>query len=142
MITLAPDILDDLARAIHDAYPHEACGLLIGQWDEAYSTCRIDRIAESANLAEDPQHRFEVDPRLQLALQKELRNGPQHVVGVYHSHPDGAPAPSETDRARAYDRDLVWLIAAVGPAGMGDIRAYRPGDPGQPFQDIDLQTST
>jgi proteasome lid subunit RPN8/RPN11 len=149
MITLSAGAFSALEQALEKAYPDEGCGLLIGRWETDSSSddggrggnCLVEDIAESVNLANDPQRHFEVDPRLQLKLQKELRAGPTRVVGVFHSHPDGAPLPSDTDRARAYDPDLVWLIAAVQVGRLAQINAFRPGDPGEQFQQIHLLTA-
>lgn len=141
MITLAADVLADLTRAVEAAYPEEGCGLLVGAWDED-GACNVDRIVESANLAEDPRRHFFVDIRLLLALQKQLRGTPERIVGVYHSHPDGVPAPSETDQARAFDRDLVWLIASVQGGRFGELNAFSPGEPGEAFRQIDLRTGS
>lgn len=140
MITLAAAALAALSRAVEAAYPQEGCGLLVGAWDG--ENCRIERIAESANLAADAHRRFEVDPRLQLDLQRQLRGQTERVVGVYHSHPDGAPEPSETDRGRAWDRDLVWLIASVKSGKFADLKSFRPGDRGEDFLEIDLRTES
>ena len=141
MIALAAAALAALSRAVEAAYPQEGCGLLVGAWD-GEGNCTIERIAESANLAGEPQHRFEVDPRLQLALQRELRGRPERVVGVYHSHPDGAPEPSETDRGRAFDRDLVWLIASVESGKLAGLKCFRPAGPGEDFVEIGMRTGS
>ncbi len=140
MITLAESALAELTRALEAAYPEEGCGLLIGAWEGA--DCQIGRIAESANLAAEPRRHFEIDPRLQLALQRQLRGGPERIVGVYHSHPDGPAQPSETDRDRAYDRDLIWLIASVESGKLAGVKAFRPGDPGDDFVEIELRTES
>ena len=141
MISLAAPVLAELARAVEAAYPEEGCGLLVGAWDED-DTCNVDRIVESANLADDPRRHFFVDIRLLLSLQKQLRGTRERIVGVYHSHPDGVPAPSETDQARAFDRDLVWLIASVRAGRFEALKAYSPGDPGGDFAELDLQTGS
>ena len=46
------------------------------------------------------------------------------VLGAYHSHPRGGPAPSDTDTAQAF-RDFVFVIVGLaGAAGGMEIRAY------------------
>jgi proteasome lid subunit RPN8/RPN11 len=140
MIYLAEKAQAALARAVEAAFPQEGCGLLIGHWRN--EDCRIERIAESANLAEQPNRNFEIDPQLQFSLQRDLRHGPTRVVGVYHSHPYTAPVPSEKDQARALDRDLVWLIAGLQAGKFGLLRAYAPGGPGEDFVEIDLRTES
>lgn len=139
MITLAAQSLAELTRAVEAAYPEEGCGLLVGAWDDE-GACNVDRIVESANRADDPRRHFFVDIQLLLSLQKQLRGTPERIVGVYHSHPDGVPAPSETDRARSFDRDLIWLIASVHDGKFGEINAFSPGDPGEEFRPIELRT--
>jgi proteasome lid subunit RPN8/RPN11 len=98
--------------------PEEACGLLVGSAD------RIARAEPAENVARDRLRRFEVDPRLLLRLHRELRGGPEAILGVYHSHPAGQAAPSATDLALALDPALVWLIVGAD----GAARAWRIAD--------------
>ena len=102
--------LESRARA---AQPEEACGLLEGR---AVGDARqVTRLHPSENLADDPAARFEVDPRLLLRLQKELRGRRTELVGIYHSHPTGPARPSATDLAMAWQPELVWVITALAP---------------------------
>jgi len=128
-----------LLRACEAAYPEEACGLLVGRRG-ADGGIEVDRIEASANLARDRRHRFEVDPRLQIRLFRELRGGPDQVVGLYHSHPDGRALPSATDLARAWEPEFAWLIAAVHQGRAVAVRAHLldRGDGG--FREIRLQS--
>ena len=118
MIRIAASALAALRAHCVRARPEEACGLLVGAGD------RIARAEPAENVAEDRLRRFEVDPRLLLRLHRELRGGPEQVLGVYHSHPQGQPEPSATDLARALDRELVWLIVGAD----GAARAWRIED--------------
>jgi len=96
------------------AAPEEACGLLEGiVGREIFS---VTAVHPSDNVASDPSGRFEVDPRLLLRLQKDLRAGPTGVIGIYHSHPQGAAKPSDTDLAMAWQPELAWVITALEPA--------------------------
>ncbi|MBC8240685.1 MAG: M67 family metallopeptidase [Alphaproteobacteria bacterium] len=126
------------AIAAHVAadYPHEACGLLLGRRHSEHTL--ISQAVASPNLADDPGHRFEIDPGLRLRLQKAARDGQDEVLGHYHSHPDGPARPSATDRAGIYEVDLVWLIAAVTQAGLQDIAAFMPWADCGGFDDIEL----
>ncbi len=94
----------------------------------------------SANVHEgDRRQRFEVDPRLLLELHRELREGAEAMVGVYHSHPNGTGAPSETDLARAWDPDLVWIIAAVREGASAPLAAFRPLPAERRFEPVTLR---
>ena len=68
------------------------------------------------NLASAPD-RFEIDPAEHIRLLRALRGTGREIVGCYHSHPDGAPAPSPRDRCSAHDENFVWLIAGLDAAG-------------------------
>lgn len=116
------------------AYPHEACGLLLGRRDGERR--RVSRIVPSANVAAEPDRRFEIDPALRFRLMRERREraggegaadpAAEEIIGHYHSHPDGAAAPSATDLAMAYEPELVWLIVAVARGRAGEITAHLP----------------
>ncbi len=126
-----------ILAALEEAYPDEGCGLLIGRRG-ADGGIEADEIAPSANKAADRRHAFEVDPALILAWHKRLRGTAREIVGVYHSHPDGPAEPSPRDLARAWDPALVWLIAAVGPDGAGDLAAFEPAPDGGGFRPLAL----
>lgn len=139
MIVFSTSQLAELRAHAAAAYPHEACGLLLGQ--HRVGAWRVSRLMPSDNLADDPAHHFEVDPRLRLELQRELRGDTQDgedVIGHYHSHPDGAAAPSATDRAMAWEPELIWVIAAASATGTGEVRAYRVSAAKAPFSELPL----
>ncbi|MBC8239424.1 MAG: M67 family metallopeptidase [Alphaproteobacteria bacterium] len=117
-------------------YPHEACGLLLGRRNG--TSMVVSRAVASANLAAEPEHRFEIDPGLRLRLQKAARDGGDEVLGHYHSHPDGAAQPSATDRSGIFEADLVWLIAAVKNGQFRQIAAFMPWADCAGFDEIDL----
>ncbi len=110
-VRLAPEDLRAVAGFAEAAYPEECCGLLSGSEDAG--VVLVDGVHWSANLAEEPTRRFEVDPALRLRLQRTLRGRGRRVVGVYHSHPDGPARPSPRDLEAAWEPDLVWLVVGV-----------------------------
>ena len=101
--------LEDEAQA---ALPNECCGLLIGSRSE--NIIRVLDLAPSKNIAANPAQTFEVDMRLRLRLQKELRDTGTSIIGHYHSHPNGRIGLSGTDKDQAWEDGMVWLIIAVG----------------------------
>jgi len=103
---LAAIVLAAAARA----YPSECCGLIEGI-DTADGWYGFT-IHETANLAPDPAAHFLVDPEVQFALLKALRNSGRCLIGCFHSHPNGRPEPSDTDLATAAEDGFLWLIAA------------------------------
>ena len=116
---------DELAArvllAASRAFPNECCGLIEGT--DAPDGWRALAIHEAKNIAEDPERRFLIDPQAQFDLIRRLRDTNTRIIGCFHSHPNGDPAPSAADRAEAYESDFLYLIAA-GTADMFTLKAY------------------
>ncbi len=124
-LILPADLRARLRAAAEAAYPRECCGLLVGR-EVADARIAVRRVIESPNVA-DPRRadRFEVDPRVRLAVMRETEGGPDRLIGHYHSHPDGPAKPSPTDQEMAFEPDLIWLIIAVAGGRAGDVRGWR-----------------
>ena len=137
-VRLSRKQLQAIERAAETAYPEEACGLLVGR-SEPGGACRVSTVEASANVAEPPRtRRFEVDPKLRLRLERELRESADSIVGVYHSHPNGSAEPSETDLSMIFEPDMVWLITAVTDGRAGATLAHKPTEDGAAFQPLGL----
>ena len=144
VITFEPAHLKAVAGHAEAAYPAECCGLLVGAAEGAHAW-RVRRVVPSRNLAPaDRRDRFEIDPALHLDLQRELRGTGESIVGVYHSHPDGATAPSATDLESAWQPGLVWLIAAVrgGRVAATAAHLFVEADGDVRFEEILVRTET
>ncbi len=100
----------DQARA---AYPAECCGLIEGNRDGELVHGLALHPARNIAARRD---RFEIDPQDHFAALKAARTNGRAIIGCYHSHPGGAPIPSQTDLAGAREEDFLWLIAALGQA--------------------------
>ncbi|WP_439578045.1 M67 family metallopeptidase [Elioraea sp.] len=109
IVTVPDDLLRALPRLAAAAMPREACGLLVGR--AAADGVAVTGLAPSRNLAA-AEDAFEIDTALQLALQRRLRGTAEAVVGVWHSHPAGAPTPSARDVEGAWEAGLAWLITS------------------------------
>lgn len=138
-VRLTYEQLRAIERAAEDAYPEEACGLLVGRSTPG-AGYRVSTVEASANVAEPPRtRRFEVDPKLRLRLERALRESPDSVIGVYHSHPDGSAQPSETDISMIFEPDMVWLITAVADGKAGETTGWRPTDDGSAFLALGIE---
>ncbi len=137
-LRLSPAQLQAIEREAEAAYPEEACGLLVGR-AEPGGAWQVNAVEASANVAEPPRtRRFEVDPRLRLRLERELRESPDSIMGVYHSHPNGRAEPSETDTSMIFEPAMIWLITAVADGRAGATMAYKPTEDGAAFQPLGL----
>lgn len=110
-------VVELIQRAAAEAEPCEACGLLFGVNE------RISHAETTANVADAPEHRFEIDPTALFAALRAERAGGPHIAGYWHSHPSGDAQPSQTDAAMAAADGKYWLIV-----GGGDMTLWRAGD--------------
>ena len=113
------DVLATMRAEAVRAVPAECCGLLMG------AAGRILQARPAANIADDPRRRFEIDPVALLTAHKEARAGGPHVLGYYHSHPEGHPVPSATDCEHASGDNRAWAIIAGG-----EVAFWRDGEGG------------
>ena len=114
--------INAIEKAARDAYPIECCGLVIGRKDDAFGFI-IDELAPTQNMAAEVD-RFEIDPTIYIRLQRDLRRGPNGIIGVYHSHPGGIAKPSDRDVAGAVMPGWVWLICGLGQGTPTQTRAF------------------
>lgn len=139
-LILPAEALHRMIAEARAAYPDECCGLLVGRRDA--TALRVARVEPSPNVAPPPRHdRFEIDTGLLLRLQRECRARGEAVIGLYHSHPDGAARPSAEDRARAWQPEQVWFILAVTQAGAVETGAWWRGS-GEPARFTPLSCRT
>jgi desampylase len=87
---------------------HECCGLVFG------TDGKVARVELAENDAAETTHSFEIDPSALIAAEKQARQGGPHILGYFHSHPNGVAKPSNRDGYMAADDGRIWLIIAGG----------------------------
>jgi len=121
-----------------NAYPMEACGLITGLKINA-AVLRVIKIVPAQNiLASETNHRFEVDPRTRINLEKEIRGTEESLIAHYHSHPDHPALPSSTDLKNVHEPDLIWLIVSVNEGKAQDLTAHHFLDGNTGFRKIKI----
>lgn len=104
------------------AWPLEACGLL--EATGVGGPTVITAVHPLPNLHPEPQRRYTIDPEAWLRLEHAARQRGRTIAGVWHSHPNGDPTPSPTDRKLAWP-GWSYLIAGVTNTGMRDLRCWQ-----------------
>ena len=116
--------LDFIGEHGRDAYPHEACGLILGHTeegeDEIVFICRDLRRAR--NLSDNP-YRFKLSPEDFMKIQDEADKLGLEIIGVYHTHPDHPPIASQFDLESAID-GLFYIIMSVHHGKPGDSKGW------------------
>jgi [CysO sulfur-carrier protein]-S-L-cysteine hydrolase len=108
VLVLPADARHRLVAHCIAALPHEGCGLLVGDPDAATVTEAVgtDNAAHSALV-------YEIDPREQLAVDRDAGARGLEVIGGFHSHTHTEAWPSPTDVAAAVDPSWHWVIVSL-----------------------------
>jgi proteasome lid subunit RPN8/RPN11 len=104
IIRFASGFIESLLAAARSAYPNECCGLVTGKPGLA------EAIAPARNVHPHPATNFEIDPGTLIRTQREVRERQRHVIGHYHSHPNGSFEPSARDAASITHSGQTWFI--------------------------------
>lgn len=124
-------------------YPEECCGLLLGEnttekklvkqvWptDNSWDSEIYSDIAASKGKNTSKRNRFSISPLDILTAQKQARSKNWNIIGIYHSHPDNLPIPSEFDRAIAH-HCYSYLIISLASSKTLAIRSWQLDDHNQ-----------
>jgi len=124
-LLLLDPVAELIRRAAEVGYPHEVCGLVVRTSSGALEV----RLAPNLELAH-PERGFVLDPR--AIVESEARG--EHLLAIFHSHPDASAELSDADQRAAVIpwRDgprpaypgVVLLVVAVSAARAGESRVY------------------
>lgn len=103
-----PKVLyEDIVAHARSVYPEECCGLVAGD-----SEGRPVKVIPMTNTYRSPT-RYQMDPKEQFQIQKDLRSERLEMWAIYHSHPVTEPVPSQTDISLAFYPDLFYLLTSL-----------------------------
>ena len=112
MLKIGRKEYDALRQHGEETYPHECCGVLLGQTDGDERV--VTSIARAGNTRTDSAHnRYNIDPKDLIRIQREGRERGEDIVGFYHSHPDHPARWSPTDLAEAHWFGCSYVITSV-----------------------------
>jgi proteasome lid subunit RPN8/RPN11 len=112
MLKIGKPEFDEIRGHGEETYPHECCGVLLGQMREDERV--VTSIARCGNTRVDsPQNRYHIDPRELVRIQRQGREQGEDIVGFYHSHPDHPARWSQTDLAEAHWLGCSYVITSV-----------------------------
>jgi proteasome lid subunit RPN8/RPN11 len=110
-VRIGKPLLDKLLdHAIYEA-PQECCGMIGCIEDNAITVYPAHNVAES-------EHRYEIDGPEQWAILDRMQDAGLTLGGIYHSHTQAPPVPSEMDVATWFYPMALCVIV--------DARVYSP----------------
>ncbi|HID51372.1 MAG TPA: M67 family peptidase [Anaerolineae bacterium] len=117
MLTIPKPLYNAMIQHLQDEYPLEACGLLAGKDGVVSRQYPIENILRSPVA-------YEMEPMQQIQAIIALEEAGLELAAIYHSHPQGPSAPSETDVALAYWPEAAYIIVSLQDRAAPQVRAF------------------
>jgi [CysO sulfur-carrier protein]-S-L-cysteine hydrolase len=111
-------LADELIRQAFRSPRVEVCGLISGDANG------FKRCFPVANVAANPERRFEMDPRGQIDALRAMAQLGEELRAIYHSHPNGPAHPSDTDVDQHQYPDSYYLIISLARPVRPELRAF------------------
>ena len=122
-----------IQRTLHDAviahcqrdYPKEACGILAGhRQPRPGQTSDVAQVYPMTNM-EQSAIGYSMDPKEQLAVEKQMRMQGQNMLGIYHSHTASEAYPSSVDVSLAISPDVSYVLISLKDQRQPIMKSYR-----------------
>ncbi|MGA2989906.1 MAG: M67 family metallopeptidase [Candidatus Korobacteraceae bacterium] len=113
MLKIPSLAFDELRRHGEQAYPHECCGVLLGEINGDGVRAVREAVRCQNTRLDSPQNRYHIDPRELVRIQRQARERQLDIIGFYHSHPDHPAQWSATDLAEAHWIGCSYVITSV-----------------------------
>jgi proteasome lid subunit RPN8/RPN11 len=106
------------------AYPHECCGLLVGDSNDSGKVVREVYPVENKNKVRAAD-RYEIDPKEFDRIEQAATKKGWNITGIYHSHPDHPAEPSAFDKECANVwTEYSYIIISVKNGVDDDLRCW------------------
>lgn len=123
-LKLTAELLNAIERHAEAAYPHEGCGILLGQVEG--DTRTVTDILPVENQREEAarRNRYLIPPEIVADGEERAEQKGLEVIGFFHSHPDHPARPSAFDREHAWPW-YSYVITSVERGRASGSRAWR-----------------
>ena len=125
MLTIPKTLYEEIIAHCRSAYPKEACGVLAGDAAEALGErLRVVQVYPMTNV-EDSSIGYSLNPAEQLAVEKQMRQRGQRMIGIYHSHTASEAYPSSVDVSLAISSDVSYVLISLKNRSRPEFKSYR-----------------
>lgn len=121
LIELPPSAIEAMIAHARACLPNEACGLIAGETTDRGLHFR--RLYSLTNSDSSPIS-YTIDPTEHFRALQDAEGNGWGLIGAFHSHPQGAGFPSETDIARAAEPDWVWFVVGLHDLETPDVGGF------------------
>ena len=119
MLRISSALREELVAHCRSQYPKEACGYLAGDADGT-----VTQVYPMRNVEDSPIG-YSMDPKEQLAVEKQMRQRSQRLVAIYHSHTASAAYPSSVDVNLAISPDVSYVLVSLKDQAHPELKSYR-----------------
>ena len=103
--------------------PREICGFLVGQIKENQYFVHFG-LGVQNSAERDQHHRYQISTEAFVEAERLLQMQKLHIIGIFHSHPNGQALPSQLDIDYFFP-GWIYLIIGVSAHGVNDRRAFQ-----------------
>lgn len=141
MLFLSSALKREIEQHGEACYPEEGAGMLLGH--SADGKRKVVEILPMENdfAPEQRSRRYQIRPEDMIAAEAAAEERGLELIGVFHSHPDHPPTPSEFDRRHALPW-FVYLITSVAQGQAGRSLAWRLLDDRDRFEEVRVVLDT
>ncbi|TAN59997.1 M67 family peptidase [bacterium] len=137
-ISIPTPIYDQIIEHAKDEYPHECCGVLVG--NNMGGVRKVFEAHRVANTNKERAHdRYVIEPLEINIIDKCARATGLEVIGFYHSHPDHPDRPSEFDREMGQPGYSYFIVAVKGGKEVS-VKSWIFTEDNEPFKEEAIKT--
>ncbi len=131
MLRISDTVYSQVRKHGEETYPHECCGVLLGQGARTGSMRWRRRCARAIRAPTRPTTAITLRPRNWSASNARPGSASLDIVGFYHSHPDHPARWSPTDFNEAHWLGCSYVITSVETWRGGADQLVFPGRRGR-----------
>jgi len=120
MLTIPRALHDQIVAHARRDHPDEACGVLAGP----AGSDRPERFIPMTNAERSPTF-YRFDSTEQFAVWREMDDGDEEPVVIYHSHTATEAYPSRTDISYASEPNAHYVLVSTRDEDQAEFRSYR-----------------
>ncbi len=120
-LRLPQALLGELTAHCQKEYPKEACGILAGR------NGVITQVYPMTNVEQSPIS-YQMDPKEQLQVMRQMRQANQEMLAIYHSHTASAAYPSPVDVQLAVYPEVLYVLVSLKDRAKPELAGFRIQD--------------
>jgi proteasome lid subunit RPN8/RPN11 len=117
-LTLPEAMREEIVAHARAEAPRECCGVIAGRNGQPTRLYRLTNLEPGVD-------RYLVDDEEVYRVYREIEDGGDDLLAIYHSHPVSVAYPSQTDVALAFWEEAFYVICSLERPEAPVIRAFR-----------------